>query len=388
MNYVIRCGALLDATGAHPREDVDIEVAGDTIVGIVPRGQGSLQDAVEVDLSGMTVLPGLVDCHEHLGLTFGEDEQEQGAEPTEFYAVKSAISAEKILRAGITTVRTAGDKGNTGTVVKRAIAEGIVAGPRLFTARRLIARTGGHGWIVGREADGPWAIRAAIREEVKLGADVIKIMVSGGAASPGSDVFAPDMTDEEILAEIDEAHRLGRRIMAHGHGGPGVQVAVRAGVDSIEHGLLLTREDLDLMVEYGTTLVSTNVYGLRVVEDPPAGIPQYVIDQLKDTVLGALETLRYAATLPLRVAVGTDTLHGLLWEEMRVLSEYGFTPMEALRAGTINGAELCGAGDKLGTLEVGKTADIIAVVGDPLSDFSVLESVPFVMKAGTIHYAP
>ncbi|MFD5123598.1 amidohydrolase family protein [Streptomyces sp. NPDC058385] len=384
-NYVIRCGTLIDGTGADPRSDVEIEVVDDMIHEILPAGSSNLPDASVVDLSDLTVLPGLFDCHEHLGLDFGTDEYEQAMEPIEYYAAKSAINAERILRAGITTVRTAGDKGNTGTVIKRAINDGIIAGPRLMTARRLVARTGGHGWFIGREADGPYGFRAAIRDEVRLGADVIKIMVSGGAATEGSDVLAADMTDEEIVAAIDEAHRLGRRVMAHGHGGPGVRTAVQAGVDSIEHGLLLTKDDLTLMAEHGTALVSTAVYGMRVVSGTVNTIPQHVIDKLQPTVMDALETLRFAATLPLNVAVGSDTLHGAVWEEMDVLTRYGFSPMAALQAGTINGAKICGLDSRLGTIEATKIADIIAVEGDPLQNFSTLAHVPFVMRDGQIY---
>lgn len=277
-------------------------------------------------------------------------------------------------------MRTAGDPGDTGNLIKRALDHGLFKGPRIVSAHCLIARTGGHGWVIGRQADCPWALRAAIRDEVRRGTDVIKIMVSGGAATAGSDVYAPDMTDDEIVACIDEAHRLGRKIMAHGHGGPGVEVAVKAGVGSIEHGLLLTTADYDLMKEHGTFLTATNAYGVRALETP--GIPEYVKTELRGTVKEALESLRYVAEIALKVAVGTDSLHGQLWEELEILSRCGFAPMDALKAGTRNGAKLIGMQDFLGTLEAGKAADLVATTDDPLRDFRALERPPFVMKAG------
>ncbi|MFC4555386.1 metal-dependent hydrolase family protein [Georgenia faecalis] len=380
--YVIRADMIIDGTRDVPDTGKEVVVADGLIRAIVPVGTTDAGDAEVVDLPGMALVPGLIDCHEHLGLIFGEDEMEQGLDAPEYYAMKSALHMQQILRSGVTTVRTAGDPGDTGNLIKRALRHGIITGPRLVSAHRLIARTGGHGWVIGREADGPWALRAAIRDEVRRGADVIKIMVSGGAATVGSDVYAPDMTDEEIVACIDEAHRLGRRIMAHGHGGPGIAVAVEAGVDSIEHGLLLTEADYDLMKERGTYLTATSAYGVKALEMP--SIPEYVKEKLRDTIEQALESLRYAARIGLKVAVGTDSLHGKVWEELDILSKHGFTPLEALRAGTINGADLIGMADKIGTIEVGKVADIVAAPGNPLDDFSVLDMPAFVMKDGQI----
>lgn len=384
--YIIRAGTLIDGTGAQPQQNVEIVVADGSIQAIVPSGTSNVDDSELLDLSNMTVLPGLIDCHDHLGLIFGEDEMEQGLDAPEYYAIKAALHTQQILKEGVTTVRTAGDPGDTGNLIKRALRHGVITGPRIVSAHRLIARTGGHGWTSGREADGPWGLRAAIRDEVRRGADVIKIMVSGGAATVGSDVYAPDMTDEEIEACIDEAHRMGRRVLAHGHGGPGIAVAVRAGADSIEHGLLLTEEDFDLMKKHGTYLTATSAYGIKALA--MSTIPDYVKDKLRDTIQDALESLRYAAEIKVKVAVGTDSLHGKVWEELDILTKYGFTPMEALQAGTRNGADLLGMSDTLGTVEVGKIADLIAAPGNPLEDFSLLNLPPFVMKDGHVYYAP
>lgn len=385
--YALRAGTLIDATGAAPRNDMDVIVEDDRITSIVPTAEHQVAaDTEVVDLRGMTLLPGLIDCHEHLGLIFGEDEAEQGMYAPEYYAMKSLLHTQQILDAGVTTVRTAGDPGDTGNLIKRALTHGIISGPTIVSAHRLITRTGGHAWFIANQADGPWGLRAAIREEVRRGADVIKITVSGGAATIGSDVYAPDMTDEEIEACIDEAHRLGRRIMAHGHGGPGIACAVRAGVDSIEHGMLLTEDDLALMKEHGTYLVSTAVYGVEALKNP--SVPEYVKEKVRDSVATSLGALRHAADLGVKVAVGTDTLHGRVWEELAVLAENGFTPMQAIQAGTRNGADLIGVLDQKGTIEPGKIADLIAVAGDPLHQLAALDRPSFIMHNGIVHRRP
>lgn len=385
--YVLRAGTLIDATGAAPRSAMDVIVEDDRIAAIVPSADHEIPaDAEVVDLGGMTLLPGLIDCHEHLGLIFGEDEAEQGTDAPEYYAMKSLLHTQQILDAGVTTVRTAGDPGDTGNLIKRALSHGIIHGPTIVSAHRLITRTGGHAWFIANQADGPWGLRSAIREEVRRGADVIKITVSGGAATIGSDVYAPDMTTEEIEACVDEAHRLGRRIMAHGHGGAGITQAVRAGVDSIEHGMLLTPDDLDLMKEHDTYLVATSVYGIEALKNP--SVPEYVKEKVRGSVATSLDALRYAAEIGVKVAVGTDTLHGRVWEELAVLAENGFTPMQALQAGTRNGADLIGVLEEKGTIEPGKVADLIAVRGNPLDDLAALDRPPFIMHNGRVHRLP
>jgi imidazolonepropionase-like amidohydrolase len=384
MSLSVLCGSLIDGTGRDPVHNMVLHVEDGRIRSIQPQDQAFPPAEAEViNLNDMTVLPGLIDCHDHFGVDIG-DEEAQCAEPIEYYAFKCARNARDILRAGITTVRSVGEKDLIGPMLKRAIEERVVSGPRVVNSGRLIVRTGGHAWFIGRQVDGPDALRAAVRAEVLAGADLIKIMVSGGVSTEGSDVLAAEFTDEETEAVIDEAHRRGRKVAAHAHGGPGVASAVRAGVDSIEHGVFLTADDVQLMVEHGTYLVSTAGVMDEILhrEDVPA----FMKAKIQGAQNGFLDMLRKARGTGLKVALGTDENHGKLYYEMQTLHKVGYTPMEALLAGTKNAAELCGLADRLGTLETGKEADLIAVRGDPLADLACLKDVHLVMKAGRVEF--
>ena len=384
MSFLVLCGSLIDCTGRGPVHNVAVHVEGDRISSIQSQDQAPHPvDAEVIDLNDKTVLPGLIDCHDHFGVDIG-DEEAQCAEPVEYIAFKCAKNARDILRAGITTVRSVGEKDLTGAMLKRAVEEGLIQGPRVVNSGRLIVRTGGHGWFIGRQADGPDALRAAVRAEVQDGADLIKIMVSGGVSTKGSDVLAPEFTDEETKALIDEAHRRGRKVAAHAHGGPGVASAVRAGVDSIEHGVFLTADDVQLMAEHGTYLVVTAGVMDEILQQDD--VPAFMKEKIKDARNGFLKMLADARGTGLKIAVGTDENHGKLCYEMQTLHKVGYTPMEALLAGTKNAAELCELSDRLGTLEVGKVADLIAVRGDPLADLACLEDVHLVMKAGKVEF--
>jgi imidazolonepropionase-like amidohydrolase len=212
------------------------------------------------------------------------------------------------------------------------------------------------------------------------GADVIKIMASGGISTAGSTVMAPEFTDEEFAAVIDEAHRRGRRVAAHGHGGPGVRSAVIAGVDSIEHGLFLDDEDVATMVDHGTFLVVT-AGSFFVIRDDPA-VPQFQKDKVGGAIDQHLAMLGRARSVGLRIAVGTDENHGKLWFEMETLVSVGYSPMEVIRAATADGAELLGIADDVGTLTPGKVADLIAIEGDPTADVSAVRNVQAVLRSG------
>lgn len=364
--------------------DVAVHIEDGRIQSIGPREQaGPANGAQVIDLGDMTVLPGIIDCHDHFCIDIG-DEEAQGAEPVEYLAFVCAKNARNILRAGVTTVRSVGEKGLLGPMVRRAISEGVIQGPRVITSGRLIVRTGGHGWFIAHEADGPDGLRAAVREEVKRGVDLIKIMVTGGVSTTGSNVLAPEFTDEEVRAVIDEAHRRGRKVAAHGHGGPGVASAVRAGVDSIEHGIFLTQDDIALMIEHGTYLVVTAGVFHEILRNPH--VPPFMKAKLTDAESGFMQMLESTVGSGLKIALGTDENHGKVYYEMQVLRRAGYSPMDALLAGTRNAADLCGQADNIGTLEPGKFADLIAVQGDPLADPGVLDDVRFVMKGGKVEF--
>jgi imidazolonepropionase-like amidohydrolase len=376
----IVCDQLVDGTGREPVRDAVVLIEGGRITAAGARSAIQVPPDVQVlDWSGSTAMPGLIDSHEHLGIDLG-DEEGQLAQPVEYTVARCVRTARAIVSAGITTIRDCGERGAVGPVMRRAIDDGIVPGPRMLAAGRNICRTGGHGWKMGLEADGPDGLRAAVRLLCREGSDLIKIMASGGISTAGSTVMAPEFTEEEFDAVVDEAHRRGRKVAAHGHGGPGVAAAVRAGVDSIEHGLFLTDEDVALMAAHGTYLVVT-AGSFYVIRDNP-DVPQFQKDKVGNAIDSHREMLARTRGTGLKLAVGTDECHGRLWFEMQLLREVGYEPLEAISAATSSGADLLGIADRVGTLEAGKLADVISVPGDPLADLSLLRQIGAVLKGG------
>ena len=379
------CDRLIDGTGGEAVTDAVVIVEDGRVREAGARSNiPTPADASVIDWSGLTAMPGLIDSHEHLGIDLG-DEEGQLAQAPEYTMARCIRTARTVLRSGITTIRDCGERGMVGPLIKRAIDDGVVPGPRVLTAARNICRTGGHGWKMGLEADGEDGLRAAVREVCRDGADFIKIMASGGISTAGSTVMAPEFTDAEFTAIIDEAHRRGRKVAAHGHGGPGVAAAVRAGVDSIEHGLFLTDDDVALMVEQGTYLVVT-VGSFVVIREDPA-VPQFQKDKVGNALADHLALLGRTRQAGLKLAVGTDENHGKLWFEMQTLCDVGYEPMEAIRTATARGADLLGISDQVGTIEPGKVADVIGVEGDPSIEIAAMKDVRAVMKAGTLQFA-
>jgi len=376
----IVCDQLVDGTGREPVRDGVVVIERDRITAAGPRSEVRIpREARVLDWTGATAMPGLIDAHEHLGIDLG-DEEGQLEQPVEYTVARCVRTARLVVAAGITTIRDCGERGAVGTIMRRAIDDGIVPGPRVVAAGRNICRTGGHGWKMGLEADGADGLRAAVRQLCREGSDVIKIMASGGISTAGSTVMASEFTDEEFEAVIDESHRRGRKVAAHGHGGPGVAAAVRAGADSIEHGLFLTDDDVALMAAHGTYLVVT-AGSFYVIRDSPT-VPQFQKDKVGSAIESHRAMLSRTRGTGLKIAVGTDECHGRLWFEMQLLHEVGYDPLEAIAAATSSGADLLGIADRVGTLEAGKLADIIAIPGDPLLDLTLIEQVSAVLKGG------
>lgn len=383
MSTYILCGALIDATGAKPMKNKAIAVEGDSIKAIinatdVPAG------AEIIDLSGRTVMPGLVDSHEHLIVDPG-DEAAQCAEPQAYLAMKAVWNAKAILKAGITTMRDVGERYFIDVEAKRCIEAGLIQGPRLLISGHPLIRTGGHAHFLGRETDGVADMRKAVREQLKQGVDFIKIMASGGMSTKGSLPDAQEFSDEEIIACVDEARRNGRKVAAHLHGGPALKVCIEAGVHSVEHGILYTEDDVKLVAGSPTWLVLTTGVGMVAMQNPDT--PAYYKAKASAAHAQGLKARKWAKQYGVKVAVGTDTNHGRMDVEAKALMEAGWSAMEAIQACTIKGAEVCGLVDKIGTIEAGKWADIIAVDGDPLSNMDALRNVTFVMKGGKVEFA-
>ena len=395
---VLRCGRVIDVVAGRASGPASIVVRGERIESIgasqAPAG------ARIVDLASLTCLPGLMDLHAHITINpdtlSGVDLDRTSAAR----ALDGLHNAQIMLQAGFTTLRDPGssDRYYSTVSLRNAIASGKVIGPRLFVAPHALSPTGGHGDIndlaadlhidvPGRVVNGADEIRRTIREEIKFGADWIKVMATGGVMSAGDNPHHSAYTDEELRAAVDETHRLGRRITVHAIGAEGIKAAVKAGVDSVEHGMLLDQETIALMKRQGTWLIPT-IYVLNYVVDhgPAMGFPADSIAKGRALREERDKHLRRAFASGVKVAFGSDTIfpHGEAVREFAELVRLGLPPAEAVRAATINAAQVLGVADQLGTLERGKFADIVAVSANPLEDIRTLEQVRFVMKGGQI----
>jgi imidazolonepropionase-like amidohydrolase len=359
-----------------------------------------------IDLGDSTLLPGLIDAHTHMT---GEstDNWLQGTfdnlrQTTPEAAIRATAYARKTLMAGFTTVRDVGSGDYIDVGLRNTIRDGVVAGPRMMVAVYALGARGGHcdesgfpfetfGAEPGIElgiASGADAFRDSVRFQVKYGADVIKICATGGVLSLADEVDTPQLTQEEMNAIVEEAHRLRKKVAAHAHGAQGAKYAIRAGVDSIEHGSFLDDEALRMMKEHGTYLVPTLMAGEYVAGR--AGIRHYppeIAAKAKAAVAARSDMFRRALKTGVKIAFGTDSAvspHGLNAQEFGLLVGLGMTPAAALRSATSSAADLLGLAKTAGTLEPGKAADVVAVPGNPLADIKVMEKVKFVMKGGQI----
>lgn len=405
----LRAARVIDGTGAPPIQDGVVLVRDDKIVAVGPRADVEVPDgAKSVDLGDVTILPGFIDAHVHLaGRTLGDPAADIAAvkDYESFGAILGVGHCRKTLMSGFTTVRNVGAGNFDDMALRRAIEEGRIVGPRMRCAGHGIGITGGHADSNGFRpgllehdyrggiADTPEECRKAVRYQIKQGADVIKAVPTGGVLSEGDAVGASQFTRAEMDALVDEAHRLERKVAAHAHGTEGIKMAVEAGVDSIEHGSFLDEPGANLMAERGTFLVPTLMAGERVEQAARAGILKGLRAEKAVAAASAMRrAIKLAVAHHVPIALGTDAgviPHGTNAREFFLMVDWGgMSPMDALVCGTKNGAKLLGLDDKIGSLEPGKLADVIAVSGDPLDDIRATEKVVFVMKEGVIHTAP
>lgn len=366
-------------------------------------------DATALDLGDATLLSGFIDSHTHLTMEASEnwlaDFYEGLRRPVAERALFAAAYARRTLESGFTTVRDVGSNDSVDVGLRNVIERGLVPGPRMIVARDAIGATGGHcdqtGFppgTFGPESGpdkgivhGADEARQAVRLNVKYGATVIKMCASGGVLSLADDVAAPQLTDEELSAIVDEAHRLGRKTAAHAHGDLAARAAVRAGVDSIEHGSFLTDETLALMKAKGTYLVPTLLAG-EWTGGKADKFPPEIAAKARAALAARSDMFRRALKIGVKIAFGTDagvSPHGLSAREFSLMVGLGMSPAAALRTSGPAAADLLGLASRIGTLEKGKEADIVAVPGDPLADIHATEKVFFVMKGGKIvRYSP
>ena len=403
---VLKAARLIDGTGKATIKNAVVIVKDNNIEAVGAEGQVPLPTGAKViDLGDATLLPGFIDAHTHVvGRVLGDPDKENDAvrDYDSFGAILGVKNVERTLLAGFTTIRNVGAGNFDDFALRKAINEGWIAGPRMQAAGHAIGITGGHcdengykpglfdGGVKEGIADGPEQVRAAVRYQVKYGADVIKTCATGGVLSEGDAVGATQYTYEELKAMVDEATKLERKVAAHAHGAEGIKIATRAGVASIEHGSFLDEEGAKMMAERGAFLVPTLMAG-ETVERLAKG--NFLTGLRQEKALAAATAMRQGIRLAVKykvqIALGTDAgvvPHGANGHEFTLLVAWGgLAPMDAIVAGTLNGAKLLGWEKHIGSIEKGKWADIVAVAGDPLTDIKRLEITTFVMKNGVIY---
>lgn len=404
MLKLIKGGTLIDCTGAAPLRNASVLIDGDKIVAIGPAAsvQVTTLDVEVFDATGKTIMPGMIDCHVHITGDGNPSILRSMKELVPHRAIKAAQNARKSIESGFTALRDAGASSLIDVALRQAIDEGLVPGPRMKVSGRALSITGGHGdsqngWppeIVFANryvVDSPDEARRAAREQLRDGADQIKLCATGGVMSEGSVPTSRGMTVDEMRAAIEEANNVGKKSMAHAQGSNGIKNAIIAGISSIEHGFHLTDEIIEMMIKQDVFLVPTlaAVHHI-VVRGLEAGIPEYGVRKAKQGQDAHIASFKKALEAGVKIAMGTDAAtpfnyHGENALELELMVEAGMSAEQALYAATRMGAELMGMLDKIGTLENGKLADILVVDGDPLSDITVLRDISrinLVMKGG------
>lgn len=403
---VLKAARLIDGTGKSAIANGVVVVTDNMITAVGSAAQVKIPAGAKViDLGDATLLPGFIDSHTHvIGRVLGDPDGNDAAvkDYDSFGAILGTRNAYNLLMAGFTSIRNVGAPNFDDMALRKAINEGWVPGPRMQAAGHAIGITGGHcdenaykpglfdNGLKEGIANGPEEGRAIVRYQIKYGADVIKVCETGGVLSEGDAVGATQLTYEEVKAIVDESTKLGRRVAAHAHGTEGIKIAVRAGVTSIEHGSFLDDEGAKMMVEHGTWLVPTLMAGEQVEKLAKNGVIKGLIAEKAFAAAAAMRNgIKIAYRNHVKIAFGTDSgviPHGTNAHEFTLMVEWGgLSPMESIMAGTINAATLLGWEKKVGSLEVGKYADIVAVSGDPIADIHRMEGVNFVMKNGVIY---
>lgn len=373
-------------------EHATVLVEDDKIVSISDTASELDKDTHKIPIGDATLFPGFIDCHVHLVMSGSPDPIGALAnESAVVTTIKAVKNAQKTLEAGITTVRDLGGKDGIDLELKKAIESGLITGPRVLAAGRLICMTGGHGWPIGREADGPDDVRRAAREQIKAGADIVKFMATGGVLTAAVEPGSAQLTYEEMKAGIEEAHKAGKKTATHAMGSQGILDALHAGIDSIEHGIYLTDEIISFMKENSVFFVPTIAAMYHIGKmGIAAGIPAWAVEKNNIVAPYHKESVKKAHKASVAIAMGTDAgtpfnFHGKNLMEIPLLVRHGLSPMEALMAATSTASQVLGLENIIGTIEPGKIADLVLVKNNPLEDINILnesDAIARVMKGG------
>lgn len=412
---IVNIGLLIDGTGAPAARQQALIIEGSCIAWLGPQDQmpppPAGHDSTPLDAGGATALPGLIDAHVHLqSPSAGSDPPDDAQslfshkffDPAGITVLRMARNAQLALAAGITTLRDCGSRDGLARQVRDAIDQGLLVGPRILAAGQVITTTAGHCYLMGHEADSADEMRKAIRSEVKAGSDFIKVMATGGFGTPGSSPKKPQYSAAELRAAVEDAHRLGKRVAAHVYGPEGIRNCVEAGVDSLEHCSWLTEEDVSYGTGYDAGVVAemaarglyvAAAFGIgerakrqRARTRGEAALQRYLYERSAHC-----QSFRQMLAAGVSLCVGTDAGSGINWRIDAIatnLADFvellGLSPLAALQTLTRNPAQMMGLGDRVGTLEAGKEADLILVDGDPLRDPRALERVRLVVRAGRL----
>ena len=402
----LQCSKMFDSVNGTVARDVVIFVEGDRITSVEPAATAKLDGCEGIDLTGKFVTPGLIDCHMHIGMNGAGSSL--GTKPYTSLGdatMEGLTNVYSDLMAGFTSVRTCGDMGYSDVAIRNAINRGDFAGPRMMVAGSNLSSTGGHSDThynpylhevevhSGVAGDGPTEMVKLVRTTIKHGVDFIKFMATGGVMSLGTTVGAQQMSYEEMKAICDTAKMYGMITATHAHGTSGIKDAIRAGVTSVEHGMMMDEEGIQLMKEHGTTLVPTIIAAERIiVKGKEAGTPDWAIAKAKQVYDRAHWGFTRCMEEGIPIAFGTDSgtpynFHGKQAYEFELMVGWGMTPLQALTAATKTASELLRKQDEVGSIEAGKYADVVAFDGDPTEDIKVMTNCTFVMKGGEVYKA-
>lgn len=378
------------------KERVDLEIEGTRIKAVSPTGEHAAANgdnpamADSLDLAGQTVIPGLINLHIHIMMDAGNNPEAGLAHPVAYLVLQAARRAQAMLEAGITTARDLGGYEFAEMSLKKAIEEGWLPGSRLLTSGKVLTMTGGHGHFFGQEVDGEDEARKYARYNIKMGADCIKMMATGGVMTAGVDPSNTQLSEAELRAGFQEAINAGKLTASHAQGTSGIKNAIRAGVRTLEHGIFLDEEAINLMLEHGTYLSATLAAPKMIVAfGEAAGVPKFMVDKSRRIMERHLKSFSDAFRAGVKIACGSDAgtpfnPHTDLTTEIQMMVEGGMTPLAALTAATRTSAEALRLDDRLGTLESGKLADLVVLEGDPLADLEALRQPLLVFKEGKL----